>query len=86
MAHAMSIPEIKSLIDGQAGLDGVEVHCTHGYLLNEFMSPFWNKRTDAYGGSLENRMRHSGGTRIRRTPSTYSALPTRTPNMAGLPP
>jgi 2,4-dienoyl-CoA reductase-like NADH-dependent reductase (Old Yellow Enzyme family) len=39
------------------GLDFVELHSTHGYLLSEFLSPLANRRTDAYGGSLENRMR-----------------------------
>lgn len=39
------------------GLDFVEMHSTHGYLFSEFLSPLSNKRTDAYGGSLENRMR-----------------------------
>ncbi|CAN5273627.1 NADH:flavin oxidoreductase/NADH oxidase [soil metagenome] len=40
-----------------AGFQVVEVHAAHGYLLNEFLSPFSNKRTDAYGGSFENRTR-----------------------------
>ncbi len=41
----------------KAGLDGVELHGAHGYLLNQFFSPLLNKREDKYGGSLENRMR-----------------------------
>ncbi len=39
------------------GLDFIEMHSTHGYLLAEFLSPLANRRTDNYGGSLENRMR-----------------------------
>jgi 2,4-dienoyl-CoA reductase-like NADH-dependent reductase (Old Yellow Enzyme family) len=40
-----------------AGFDGIEVHCAHGYLLNEFLSGYSNQRRDAYGGSVENRFR-----------------------------
>lgn len=39
------------------GLDFIEIHSTHGYLLSEFLSPLSNRRDDEYGGSLENRMR-----------------------------
>lgn len=41
----------------KAGFDAVEIHCAHGYLLNTFMSPFSNKRTDKYGGTFLNRAR-----------------------------
>ena len=40
-----------------AGFEVLEFHCAHGYLMNEFLSPLTNKRTDEYGGSMENRCR-----------------------------
>lgn len=62
----MSVDEIKEVeqkfVDAairckKAGYDGVELHGAHGYLLAEMFSPHYNKRTDEYGGTFENRMR-----------------------------
>ncbi|QLQ80014.1 hypothetical protein HG537_0D00140 [Torulaspora globosa] len=64
--HGLTKDEIKQYIKDyvqsaknaiEAGADGVEIHSANGYLLNQFLDPISNKRTDEYGGSIENRAR-----------------------------
>ena len=64
--HEMGLDEIRAITDAvrtsaahlrEAGFDGVMLHGSHAGLIEQFLSPYFNQRTDAYGGSLENRMR-----------------------------
>ena len=64
--HPLTIEEIQEIVDKfasaalrarKAGFDGVDINAASSHLLHNFFSPFWNKRTDSYGGSIENRAR-----------------------------
>lgn len=64
--RAITVEEMPALLEEYAqaarnaiaaGLDGVELHCASGYLINQFLNPASNQRTDEYGGSAENRIR-----------------------------
>lgn len=66
MPRELSVEEIQQLVEQfgdtalrakKAGFDAVEIHGAHGYLVNQFMSPFSNKRIDQYGGTILNRAR-----------------------------
>jgi 2,4-dienoyl-CoA reductase-like NADH-dependent reductase (Old Yellow Enzyme family) len=64
--RALTLDEISDVVDRfnraakisvDSGFDGIQIHSAHGYLISQFLSPRTNKRTDQYGGSLENRAR-----------------------------
>jgi 2,4-dienoyl-CoA reductase (NADPH2) len=64
--HPLTVAEIQEIVDKfasaavraqKAGFDGVDINAASSHLLHNFFSPFWNRRTDSYGGSIENRAR-----------------------------
>jgi 2,4-dienoyl-CoA reductase-like NADH-dependent reductase (Old Yellow Enzyme family) len=64
--HELTVGDIQDLVSAYvraaerakaSGFDGVQVHAAHGYLFSQFLSPAFNRRQDAYGGSIENRSR-----------------------------
>jgi 2,4-dienoyl-CoA reductase (NADPH2) len=66
MPHVLTISEIEAIIDKfasaavrarKAGFDGVDINAASSHLLHNFLSPFWNRRQDVYGGTAENRAR-----------------------------
>jgi 2,4-dienoyl-CoA reductase (NADPH2) len=66
MPRVLTVPEIEAIIDKfasaavrarKAGFDGVDINAASSHLLHNFLSPFWNRRQDSYGGTTENRAR-----------------------------
>lgn len=89
--HELTVEEIRE-ITGQfaaaaerslaAGYEVVEIHGAHGYLIGEFLSPYSNKRTDAYGGSFENRTRFA----LEVVDAVRAVWPEELPSSSGSPP